>query len=72
MSMTPIPPTFTSVTPGIVPKSGGGTTNFLRADATWTPVSSSGYWAPVTNGSASAPEIIFDSDGDIVVAFVVT
>jgi hypothetical protein len=29
-------PTFTSALPGVVPASGGGTTNFLRADGTWT------------------------------------
>jgi len=29
--------TFTSSLAGIVPASGGGTTNFLRADGTWAP-----------------------------------
>jgi hypothetical protein len=33
------PPVFDDVTDGLVPASGGGTSNFLRADATWT----SGY-----------------------------
>ena len=28
--------TFTDTTEGVVPASGGGTTNFLRADGTWT------------------------------------
>ena len=27
--------TFTDTTEGVVPASGGGTTNFLRADGTW-------------------------------------
>lgn len=31
-------PVFTSVLNGLVPFSGGGTTNFLRADGTWTSV----------------------------------
>jgi len=30
------PNVFTSTTAGVVPASGGGTTNFLRADGTWT------------------------------------
>ncbi len=37
--------TFTAVAPGVVPASGGGTANFLRADATWAdpvPVNSIG------------------------------
>lgn len=33
---------FTSTTPGTVPKSGGGTANFLRADGTWTAPGGSG------------------------------
>ncbi len=38
---------FTATTPGIVPASGGGTTNFIRADGTWaTPPGTSG----VTDG----------------------
>ena len=28
--------TFNDTTEGVVPASGGGTTNFLRADGTWT------------------------------------
>lgn len=35
-TMLAFAPTFTSVTQGVVPPSGGGTTNFLRADGTWT------------------------------------
>ena len=42
---------FTSVNQGVVPGSGGGTTNFLRADGTWT--------AP---GGASFPEYLFYAD----------
>jgi hypothetical protein len=38
--------TFTSVAPGIVPASGGSTSNFLRADGTWT--------APPTGGTVTS------------------
>ena len=35
--------TFTDTTEGVVPASGGGTTNFLRADGTWaTPAGGGG------------------------------
>ena len=35
--------TFTNTTEGVVPASGGGTTNFLRADGTWaTPAGGGG------------------------------
>ena len=35
--------TFTDTTEGVVPASGGGTTNFLRADGTWvTPAGGEG------------------------------
>ena len=35
--------TFTVTTEGVVPASGGGTTNFLRADGTWaTPAGGGG------------------------------
>ncbi len=33
-------------------------------------IQSMGYWAPVTNGSATNPELTFDSFGDIVVGWV--
>jgi len=35
-------PLFTSLVKGLVPKSGGGTTNFLRADGTWAAPAGSG------------------------------
>ena len=34
--------TFTDTTEGVVPASGGGATNFLRADGTWTTPSGGG------------------------------
>lgn len=42
------------------------------ADGTAADVMAVGYWAPVTNGDPGAPELIFDSFGDIVVAWVGT
>lgn len=33
-------------------------------------IQSMGYWAPITNGDPAAPELIFDSFGDIVVGWV--
>lgn len=38
--------TFTSGAKGLVPASGGGTTNFLRADGTWAAPSGGGGGAP--------------------------
>ena len=40
--------TFTTVQPGVVPGSGGGTTNFLRADGTWAATPAT----PLTPGGA--------------------
>lgn len=44
---------FTSSTPGIVPASGGGTTNFLRADGAWTTFS--GAFLHAANGYEKLP-----------------
>ena len=46
---------FTSVAAGLVPASGGGTTNFLRADGVWAPPSTSGvpYAATIGDGSST-------------------
>jgi len=41
-TITITPNNFTSSNPGVVPGSGGGTSNFLRADGTWTTPPSSG------------------------------
>lgn len=38
--------TFTSLLKGLAPASGGGTTNFLRADGTWAPTT--GAWTTIT------------------------
>jgi hypothetical protein len=53
-------PTFGAAADGIVPASGGGTTNFLRADGTWT--------APPGGGGGSvATDAIWDAKGDLAV-----
>lgn len=66
-----VPGRFTSTNDGQVPLSGGGTTNFLRADGTWnTPAGGSGYATPsqifiannyywATNSSAGAGGAVF-------------
>lgn len=43
---------FTSVLKGLVPPSGGGTTNFLRADGVWAAPPSSGGFLTSTNSPA--------------------
>ena len=54
-TITLTPNLFTSSTPGIVPLSGGGTTNYLRADGTWAAPSGGG------GGSFSATVISHSS-----------
>lgn len=64
-------PTFTSSDPGLAPASGGGTSNFLRADGTWsapvggvtgvtatTPITSSGGSAPVISTSMATNRLL--------------
>lgn len=46
--------TFTSITSGLVPASGGGTANFLRADATFTNALTNGLTVSGAVGSFSA------------------
>jgi hypothetical protein len=63
---------FTSLLQGVVPASGGGTSNFLRADGTWAVPpggGGGGAWAPLTTG---AEPIALVSDGAgacVMVAF---
>jgi hypothetical protein len=45
---------FTSIARGLVPPSGGGTSNFLRADAAWAPAGSSGGIGQFGNGFMGA------------------
>jgi hypothetical protein len=46
---------FTSTNMGAVPASGGGTTNYLRADGTWSPIGDAGltFTAPLTDTSGT-------------------
>lgn len=48
-------PVFTATLNGLTPLSGGGTTNYLRADGTWAPVS--GGSGTVTSVALTAPSI---------------
>jgi hypothetical protein len=57
---------FASATKGCVPSSGGGTTNFLRADGTWASPTGSGTTiivgsTPISGGAANG--ILFDTGG---------
>jgi hypothetical protein len=52
-------PLVTSSDAGLAPASGGGTTNFLRADGTWA--------APPGGGGAVATDTIWDAKGDLAV-----
>lgn len=46
--------TVSSGAPGVAPASGGGTHNFLRADATWAPASIAGTWPQCGGGGDGA------------------
>lgn len=58
-------PLFTTSDAGLTPGSGGGTTNFLRADGTWAAPSGGSGWDGTTaldatvNGAASTPALKF-------------
>jgi hypothetical protein len=57
-------PIFTSTVAGAVPLSGGGTTNFLRADGTWAaPAGGSTGNVQYNNGGSSAGDPDFNTDG---------
>lgn len=68
------PAQFGSANSGVVPQSGGGTTNFLRADGTWAPLGaltgSIGYWGSFydttdqPNGGATAANLISVNSSD--------
>lgn len=47
--------TFTSVDPGVVPASGGGTSNYLRADGTWATPPGGGGSGTVTSVDITPP-----------------
>jgi hypothetical protein len=50
-------PLFTSTEAGLAPLSGGGTTNFLRADGTWA-APSGGSFLPLTGGTLTGQLLI--------------
>lgn len=58
---------FTAITPGCVPASGGGTTNFLRADGTWAiPTVSGGLTINSTViNSGTNLRILYDNAGTV-------
>ena len=55
---------FNSTNPGIVPASGGGTSNFLRADGTWAV----GTVAGVSTVTGTAPINVSPTTGSVVVS----
>jgi hypothetical protein len=55
-------PLFTSTDAGLVPLSGGGTTNFLRADGTWAAAGADGNGIYDSSGSLSAATTVTLSD----------
>jgi len=57
-------PLFTSTDAGLIPLSGGGTTNFLRADGTWAAPSGGGS-APTLSKSITIPDPAADDDATI-------
>lgn len=61
-TITVTPNVFGSSTPGIVPASGGGTGNYLRADGTWAAVAGGGS-GTVTSVAATAPASGFTVSG---------
>lgn len=56
-------PTFTSSTAGLVPASGGGTTNFLRADGTFAAPPSGTGTVTNTSGALTAGQLIIGNGG---------
>ncbi len=59
--------TFTSSSSGVVPSSGGGTTNFLRADGTWSTPPGGGSFT-FTSGTLDPSG---GSDGDIYLQYTI-
>jgi hypothetical protein len=54
---------FTSTNQGMVPGSGGGTTNFLRADGTWAaPASGVSFPLQAPDGSNTSPQYSFSNN----------
>jgi hypothetical protein len=60
---------FDGTNPGVVPASGGGTTNFLRADGTWAAAGGSGAnqsLSNLTNPTAINQDLIFNKASALV------
>jgi hypothetical protein len=57
---------------GLLPKLGGGTTNFLRADGTWASPGSGSAWTTVTKGvdEATASDTTLSNDAELTFAMV--
>jgi hypothetical protein len=55
---------FSSTTRGVVPASGGGTSNFLRADGTWATPALNGYTTIQEDGSPLTQRSTLDFVGD--------
>lgn len=68
-TITITPNNFTTTNPGVVPASGGGTTNFLRADGTWAAPPSGG--TPDNPAAGASGNLIF-LDTNAVPAAVTT
>lgn len=58
--------TFTATEPGTCPASGGGTTNFLRADGTWTAPGGGGGPATQLDADGTTLDINAIADGNIL------
>lgn len=42
----------------------GGSGSDITLD--WATISALGYWTILTNGDPAAPEVVFDSNGDVI------
>lgn len=51
-------PAFGTSTKGVVPASGGGTTNFLRADGSWQPVAAGAAWGGITGTLTDQTDLV--------------
>lgn len=56
---------------GFAPKLPDDATRFLNGQGEWTSAASAGggFYAPLTNGDGVSPELIFDSRGEVIMAW---
>src|SRR5690606_459966 len=59
-------PEFSTSTKGLVPASGGGTTNFLRADGTWAAPPSGGGGGGTIGGSATSGQVAYGTGSNTI------